>query len=259
MSNTRFIKNSQNLALTATLKNGTGGGAPSTVEDSAYPMTNALQSDRYTPWLTPSGAATPIQFDIDLGSSLSVNAIGLHGFRLHSGSMGTLTITYGTSYAPGTSWGTISGATLTANRDVVVIAGPSSARYIRLSFAHTSAIFSVGKLLVAITPTLDAGGIYSPGSTETPFRYQTVIEGPSGQPAINDVGDQGNLWDMRFTQITTAAKDVLDQLGGEAYPFSLLDENDLLFEVMLAGASGVACERVFTDVWNVSVPLKRLP
>jgi hypothetical protein len=64
---------------------------------------------------------------------------------------------------------------------------------------------------------------------------------------------------MRFTQITTAAKDVLDQLGGEAYPFSLLDENDLLFEVMLAGASGVACERVFTDVWNVSVPLKRLP
>lgn len=259
MSNTRFVTNSQNLALAATLKNGTGGGAPALSESDDYPMSNALFHDRYTPWLTPSGAASPIQFDIDLGSSLSVKVIGLHGFRLHSGSMGTLTITYGTTYAPATSWGTITGATLTANRDAVVIAGPSNARYIRLSFAHTSAIFSVGKLLVAITPTLDAGGIYSPGSTETPFRYQTVIEGPSGQPAVNDVGDQGNLWEMRFTQITTAAKDVLDQLGAEAYPFSLLDENDLLYEVMIAGATGVPCERVYQDVWNVTLPLKRLP
>jgi len=266
MANTRFVASIGNYALYSSILNGTGGGAPALSEATGYPMSNALQHDRYTQWQVAGGAGTPVNYDFDLGLNRDLYAIGLHGFRLLSGTMGDLTIQYAAAvagYVPGawSTFGTIAAASLNASgvRDVVSVdTTPPSGRYIRLSFVHTTAVWSVGKVFATGTPTINAGVVYDIGGVETELRYQLVTTGPTGHPLLEDIGDQGRAWTVGFSAVSTATKNLLIGLGQQSRPFSLVDENDALYEVRTQ--SGVVmATRVFNDLWNVSLELVRLP
>ena len=265
MANIRFFRNSQNEALTengATLKNGSGGGAPAEASDSAYPMSNALLADRYSPWRTNNTpAGTPVNLDVDLGGTLSIYAIGVHGFTLISGSMGTLTLGYQTGTYNGagsfTTFGTISAASLTTSRDrAVVDTGTQSARSLRWSFAHTSAIWSVGKVFAVVAPTIDCDALM-PGSLYTPVRYQTENVGPSGIPAITDHNRDGFLWSLDLGPVSSALRLAVWTIVNSASPVSMIDDADKLEEVRIPGGQ-IPSPRAFST-YNPRLDLTRLP
>jgi len=264
MANTRFFRSSQNLALTATLKNGSGGGAPSLAESSASPMSNAIQHDRYTPWMTNSTpAASPVNLDIDLGSTVSVYALGVHRYRLLAGTAGTLTIGTQTGAYNGagafTTFGTISSANLTSSKDRAVIdTSTVSTRSVRFSFAHTSAVWSVGKLWVVVAPTIDLGQIYAIGSVLTPVRYQVENVGPSGIPMVDDFNEDGFLWSLDLSVVTTATKTAVWTTVNSGRSCSMLDDNDKLEEVRVVGGA-IPTARMMTDAYAPRLELARLP
>jgi len=274
VAGTRFILSSANQCLAATLKNGTGGGAPAVSEATGYPMTNALQHDRYSFWQVASGSGTPFAFDVDLGEDNLITVAGLHGFRLLSGTMGTFVVYYASAaqgYNPaawaGGTFGSVSGATLgtsgvTANRDIAIVAAVQTTRYLRYSFTHTTAVWSVGKLLASVAPTILAGAdtIYGAGGVETDYRTQIVTAGASGHPVIEDLGDQGKAWQVTFPAVSTATKDLLRSLASSARPFSMLDDTDALYEVRIQSGA-IQCSRPYggnSALWDVTVELVRL-
>lgn len=262
MANTRWFRSSQNLILAGTLKNGSGGGAPAENSDTAYPMSNALQHDRYTPWKTPSTPpASPINIDVDLGGTFSVYALGVHRYELLSGTAGTLTIgTQTGAYSGGgafTTFGTISSANLTSSKDRAVIdTATVSARSVRFSFAHTSAVFAVGKLWAVIAPTIEV--MYSPGAVLTPYRAIVETVGPDGIPYVNDYNEDGFLWSLGFENTTNANKLTLWTLVNSGRSCSMLDDSDKLEEVRVVGGA-VPTTRVFIDPWSPRLDLARLP
>ena len=266
MANFRFFRNTQNEALTengATLKNGSGGGAPAEASDPLNTMSNALTADRYSVWKTNNTpAASPVNLDVDLGSALSIYAIGVHGFTLVGGSMGTLTIQTQTgSYTPAGTWttfGTIASANLTSSRDRAVIDTNTvaSVRSIRWSFAHTSGIWTVGKVWAVVAPTIDCDALM-PGSMYTPTRYQTEVVGPSGIPAITDSARDGFLWSLDLGPVGSALKLAVWSIVNSANPVSMLDDADKLEEVRIPGGQ-IPSPRFFST-YNPRLDLTRLP
>jgi hypothetical protein len=268
MGTTRFVTNANNLGLGATLKNGSGGGAPALASATGYPMANTLTKARYVPFVSASGAASPINLDFDQGGDTAVKAIGLHALSVLSGTLGTITISYATAaegYVPGAwphTYGTIASSAFSGHRDACVVAN-ATMRYWRISIAHTSAQISLGKVLLAATLT-DLGYIYWPGSTETIVRYDTAMVGPAGLPNIQTRPYLGKLWQMTMDTVTGTQLATLQGLAASGDPFSLIDEGSLLEEVMIQGgqisaARKYAAGAAANDVWAASLPLQRLP
>lgn len=265
MANLRFARSSQNLAVLGTVQNGVGTNAPALQEDSQYPMSNAAQADRYTPWKTPgTPPSSPLNIDIDLGAAFSIYAIGVHRYNLLGGSAGTLTVQTQTGSYNGTgtwtTFGTIASANLTSSKDRCVIDTNTvaSVRSIRWSFAHTSGIWSVGKLFAIITPTVDLGNSYAVGSVLTPVRYQTVQVDANGIPDIDDHNEDGFLWSLDLGYTTSAIRLSMWTLVNSGAPVSMIDENDKLEEVRVVGGQ-IATEHTFLSVYHPRLELARLP
>lgn len=262
MADSRFFRSSQNVALSGTLKNGSGGGAPAETSDPSFPMLQAIQHDRMTPWKTPSTpASSPINLDIDFGSTLSIYAMGVHRYELFSGSAGTLTMQTQTgTYTPGGTWttfGTISGANLTSSRDrAAVDTNTVSCRSGRWSFAHTSGVFAVGKVWAVVAPTITKQ--YAKDSVLTPVRYITENVDSNGVAFINDYMEDGFLWSLDLGVCTSAEKIAIWTLVNSGRSCSMLDDADKLEEVRVVGGQ-IPTARAFDTVYFPRIELARLP
>ena len=253
MSNTRLVLT--NRAIGATLKNGTGGGAPALDEVSPYTMAKALTADRWMPWQATPGAS-PIQFDIDLGSALAVTCAGVHGFRSSAFAMGasTVNVMYATAY-PGGPW--------TSAETFSMISGPrdsgktfasQSKRYWRFEIDHGGSSFTIGKFLLGVIT--DLGAIHSPGGEQTPFRNRLESAMPSGVIVANDLGDPGMDFTLPFGLVTAAKRTTLQGMHLATGSFSLFDADDGLYEVILRNGR-VPTRRVY--LFDVDAELTRLP
>ena len=64
-----------NSIATATLKNGTGGGAPARDEDAAHLMEAAQNADRNALWSTSATPTSPLNVDFTWGSSRTIEIV----------------------------------------------------------------------------------------------------------------------------------------------------------------------------------------
>lgn len=263
MSTTRFLLT--NLAVAnGSLLNGTGGGAPATVQATGFPMTNALTADRYTLWKSSTAPASPVYYDVDLGLNRSVRACGVHGLRTSSISVFFVNVYYATAatgYPPssGGAWTSFAAMNAASSpRDLGSVNGSNVlARFWRFEFVVSgSGFFSVGKLSLGLLS--DLGIVYSPGTQAQIIRYRTEAATPAGQPVINDFGDAGRLWTLNFESITSATLSTLQSLASQTGSFIYVDDLSAFYEVALQGGS-FSWTRRFTDLYSAQVNLQRLP
>jgi len=82
MAVVQLYKRNYLAGTNATLKNGTGGGAPAISEDPAWPMSNLLLADRYSYWKINVADENPgIAVDFDIGFAGSFDSAGYSMMR----------------------------------------------------------------------------------------------------------------------------------------------------------------------------------
>jgi hypothetical protein len=252
-----------NLIATATLKNGTGGGAPALDQSTGYPTSNLKTSDRYTLWKTgdpPSGS--PVQVDFDLGSNKTVTSVGVLGYRGPFGTAVTSVAIYSAAsasgYPPGawTLQATINVNALFDTRDFGAIIASVSHRYWRFEFTHGGTAWSIGKLWVG--NATDLGAIHSPGGLYAPFRNRLETPLPNGAVVLSDLGDPGADWTLPWQTITSSLRTTLLSLQQQTGSFLMIDPDDNFFEVYLVGGRAETL-RQFTTTFDANLALRRLP
>lgn len=256
MSNTRFSLT--NLVETGTIKNGSGGGAPVTNESGAFTMTRAQNSDRRSLWKTSAGAS-PILFDIDLGSAQSVMVGAVLGLNtLPSNDGGVLTVQYANAYYPG-AWTTLgTAAWASGDRDVGVLAAAQSYRYWRFSIAPTSMLdISAGRLWLGTLATYDLGGIHSPGGISSPFQNRLEQPMQDGSFNLNALGYPGRDFALPFNKVPLATRDQLLAIAAASGTVLLADAEDDVYECVVTG--GRANVARGNNLYDVALELKRCP
>lgn len=243
-----------------TIKNGTGGGAPARDERTGYLMDNALYRDRYTAWGTAATPASPLYFDVDLGSDKSVACAAVLGLRAATGVPATCVVKSATAaagYAPG-PWTTRATLTLgsTTERDAGAVFAATSARYWRFEFTTVSTAFYLGRLWLGASD--DLGMLYSKGSSETPIVFGVSDVLPGGIPVDAYIGDEGRMWSLRFETVLAATRNSWLTALRTKQSFVLFDDADACFEVRLPQRS-VPTDRTAYNVYTVNVELTRLP
>jgi hypothetical protein len=258
MANTRFLVT--NLAGSGTLKNGSGGGAPGLDEVTGYPMTNALQWDRYTLWKQSSGA--DMNLDIDLGSASTVQAFGIFGQRGVSSTTaltGVEVFTQTGSYTPGGTWTSQGTITVGAKRDAGMILANSvaSVRSVRFAFDVASA-FTLGRVWAGALD-YDMGGIYSPGARRT-FVKPRIRNVALGMVTVATVvGDDRYLFDLPYESIDSTMQGKLLAVAQAARSIIYVDHDSNFYECLLAGDQ-FSQEHVWNSsaVYNASLGLEQL-
>lgn len=256
MANARFIVT--NRCIGATLKNGSGGGAPVANELAAYPMTNALTADRWRVWRTSAAPAGPQQFDLDFGTARSIDAAAIHGFRVTTGFLVTDVLVRYLSAGgyPAGTWTTVATISLAASpRDMGAVFGSVSGRYWRFEFTNTGQ-FSVGKLCLGAV--LDTGGEGGRGAESTPFRNRIEQPFVSGGMAIHDLGDPGRDLSLPFPTINSTRRDTLLGLADVTGSLTFIDAGSVFYEVCIRGGR-VPVSRNGYSLYAAGLEMARLP
>lgn len=259
MSTTRFL--ATNLFENATLKNGTGGGAPALDEVSGYPMSNALTRGRYTVWQEAAGSS--LDFDIDLGANRSFSVFGFQNHRPTTSAglgMTTIDLSYvpaASGYPPGawTTIGTLSG--LGGARDYLTSFGAVSGRYVRISITCFDA-FTLGRFWLGVTD-YDLGVIYMPGRQRT--RQQAVVDqrAPGGILYRSWTGDDYEALTLPFDEATSAILADVRELAALRQSLIYWDHLDGVQEVLVRdGAVSDSHERPGDVAYDTSLELVTL-
>jgi hypothetical protein len=253
---------SANLVEAATLKNGTGGGAPALAEISPYAMSNALTSDRYTLWKGPGGLGT-VEYDLAFSGNKTVTAVAILGLRLAAGSSITGLNVYSAAsasgYPPGawTLQSALSGPIVAPSvRDIGAVIASVSHRYWRFEFVNPSDFFTVGHLWVG-NPT-DLGYVHGPGGIYAPFRNRLETPMPSGAVVLADLGDPGADFTLPWPSVQTALRTKLLTMQAAAGSFLLVDADGNFFEVYAKGGR-VQTQRDFSTLFSANIELSRMP
>jgi len=250
-----------NHVQTATLKNGTGGGAPAREETSPYVMENAKNSDRSTVWMTSAVPGAPTDYDVDLGSNKTVTAAAILGYRMTPGGSLTNCEVYSAAsaagYPPGV-WNLQTTITIGtgAPRDMGNIFSSISHRYWRFRFGIPTAAFSIGRLWLG-APT-DLGLYHSPGGLFSPYQNRLETPQPNGSIVISPLGDPGMDIVLPFDNAPTALKTTLSALTDQAGSFLLIDPDTNFYEVILKQGR-VPRVRRFNSAYSVTLEMARLP
>lgn len=269
MSNSRFVLT--NHALAATLKNGTGGGAPAREEESPYLMERLLGRDRYGFWRTSStfGAGT-VQVDLDLGAAKDITFVGVLGYRAATDAVVDVTIYSATAYGPG-PWTAraapaMSGAPRTsltgpyAPRDVGEQIGTISARYWRFEFGCTGQ-FQAGTLALGVVT--DLGAAHGPGAISSPYRFRNEQSLVGGSVVIEDLGDMGRDMSIPLPQALEARRSVIEGLADAPGSFLYLDPFNHVFEVFIPGGARIDVQRLLyagsSSIHSIDLKMVRLP
>ena len=249
-----------NRITAATLKNGTGGGAPALIEQSPYLMSNLIGTDRYTVWKSsPLSNPTQYNIDFDLGGNKTLDALALLGHRYLVGSGISYDISYQTgAYNPVGVWTFV--ATLSVGqtvRDVGFQFGPVTARSVRFTAVPSGAgtVVTLGKFFAG--DLTDLGGIGTTPGYE-PYRNRSEISQPNGATVLFDVGDPGADFTLPWPSIPLATRATLLTIQGASGSFVMVDPDGAFFEVYAKGGR-VSTARRFSTLFDANVELARMP
>ena len=251
-----------NLLATATLKNGTGGGAPALDETSPYTMAKTQTSDRSSVWKTADPpSASPLNVDFDLGSNKTVTAAAILGYRTSAGlaasSLKIYSAPSSAGYVPAawTLQGTIS--SISGNpRDAGVVFSSVSQRYWRFEFTHAGNAWSAGRLWLG-NPT-DLGLIHTPGGVDRPFANRLETPQPNGAIVINALGDPGRDFSLPFASQDSSLRDTLQNLHTQTGSIIYVDSEARFFECIVKGGA-VPASRPWNTLYDLQLELTRLP
>jgi len=259
----------------ALLKNGTGGGAPARDEIAGYPMENALNVDRYTPYIVDFGS--DFKYDVDLGANHIVGLIALLNMGiLFPGDVGLYNVSlveYSTSvngYPPTapSSWTSVPGdwplSIPLGQRDIGLVFTSGgvpvtvNARYFRIHLDSAGAAslgrFHLGKF------DWDPGFLYNPGAeNERLYRTTRLIMG-SGAPVVTRVGRDSRRFTLPLNAITDAQRATLNAVADQPNPFAYFDPQDEVHEVRLYQDS-FQSNHIWAapGLWNATMALEKLP
>ncbi len=249
-----------NLIPAATLKNGSGGGAPAVVEYASYPLANVLEDDQYVIWNTGAAPGTPVQVDITLSAATAITAVSVHGLRVPAGSSVTSLKVYRQTgvYTPGGTW-TLIGTVSNPGRHAGLTLASTSVDSLRYEFACTGQ-FQTGKFFAG-APWSVGGGTYigNPGLESTPVRNAVLYELPSGSVFSFNLGDTGRDIAVALTELTETDMDTLQGLAALTSPFVFVDSRDRFWNVTLAGKSVPTRQTSVNPLYAVDLALKVIP
>jgi len=239
MAYTRLSKSAYNavLATATVLKNGTGGGAPALTETASNPMANLQTVDRFTVWASGASAPDPLYVHYDLGSDLSIVAVGYHAMRVAAGASLPSSVVVGSRTAAGGYSGTpgdyTTRATLSAGLDVESEITPASARYWQFTINGIpgAAGCTLGKLAL-ITQLDNLGLVHSPGGQVTITQPQARTRTPGGVLASTVFGNPYRSYSLPFLAVPAATKATLEAYGTQGTPFIYIDQDGLAFECL---------------------------
>jgi hypothetical protein len=257
MSNVRFILSGSNrgrkIAETSArpiLINGNGAysGAPALVQDSAFPMSNALLPDRvsriwYTGGPSPANSGQDLIVELDIAASpVSIAAVGFLGLSLTPG--GSFPTTCDVEYLPGTVYNPTTGwlvamsfSGISSGRDHIKTFPPISAKFWRFKFIIAGSAsglgFSLASFVVATSPT-DLGFLYSRAS-ETIVRPTTVVEGYGRTPVVTRTGLPFRRFVLAYDNNDLTTRQIFDNLGNEPGAFIYLAPDDKPYECIIDG------------------------
>jgi hypothetical protein len=225
-----------NLIQTATLKNGTGGGAPIRDEVAPWLMENAQNKDRTFVWQQSSGAG-PQSVDYNLAGTSTVSFFAALGHRgAPSSSVGATAVnvyTQNGAYAAGGTWAFRGQIILGAGvRDGILITTIANVNSIRYEHVVSSA-FTIGRHF-ASGIDLDLGIISSSGRTRA--LVKPILENEVGaNPTKTRVGDNHYMLNLPYKNITAAILANLRAIAAKDDPFLLVDYDGTPYECVIEG------------------------
>lgn len=256
-----------------TVKNNGVGLSPPREEDPLYPMENAFNGDRFSPWRTSAAPPEPTSFDADMGANRTVNALGILGLTPTASSFPTtLFPQYSVNGSPGagvgyppTSWNPFNPATISINglRDAVLLpSSPVTARYVRFDFLNVIGFpFSVGRLFVAST-ILTMGVAYSPNAEFEPVDFWASVRTTLQNEVRTKVALPAERRFCDFLSVPTATLNVLRNsaaLGRRHTSFILLSPFDEVLEVFGRIKWRHSYGDGSSDLWDVRLEMEQLP
>lgn len=259
MSNSRF--SITNYAEAATIKNGSGGGAPARDETSPFLMERALNADRYSLYKTGSGGAA-FAIDIDLGSIKAVRVAAMLGLTLvPTTGAAILTIYYASSYYPG-AWSTFGATDIwqDGRRDSGVVASAAtSARYWRfnLVLGGGATDFTLGRLWLGNTSSHDLGGRHSPGGESSPFQNRLEQGQQDGSIVLTTLGYPGRDFTLPFNQVPETKRNMLTGVAAVQGSVVFVDAEDDIYEVVVRGGRASVSQAGL--LYSAGLEMARLP
>lgn len=245
----------------ATLKNGSGGGAPALDEVSPWVMTMAQNRDRGMPW--QASAAGFIDVDFDLGSNKSVGLLAVLGHRsAPSGAIGATAcdvLTQTGAYTPGGVWTSRGVITLGSGvRDGGYEIAPVTARSVRFSFTAAQA-FTIGRLFAG-TVEQDFDCVSSPGYARKPITQRIENRMADGSPFFTIFGEERWEYSLPYEDIDETLFDKVLAVARQSRTFVMLDRDDTAFEAFVPQASFQhALKHDLPDVHDAQLLIETLP
>lgn len=267
--NTIFIRNKDNATLAAgvSISNGSGG-APTLTQDLAYPMSNLLNSSRYSVWATGPSPPDPtiVHMTVPNSNVVAWGFLGLRGaivpgfveLAYRSASAG-----YSTNPGDYTPLSTLSGS---GAIDKVFRHASTPMRYLQFKFSFVpSSGWAMGKFLVAkakddwFFDTPDAGALYSPGSSRVIIAPQVRVASQAGEPHVTAVGAYAyRRFSLRFANVGDVTRAFVESFAQETKPATYLAGDGTAVEVLPVPDS-VKVEHVWLNRWTCSVEMESLP
>lgn len=232
MASLRF--GTANLLATATLRNGTGGGAPALDEVSPWLTANVQNGDRGLPW---QGTATG-NVDMTLASASSLALFAVLGARgAPSSAVGVASVEVFTqtgAYVPGGTWTSRGTVTLGSGvRDGGFIVSPvASVGSVRYTVTATTA-FTIGRLWAGAVD-VDLLVVSSPGYQRTRVIPQLRSIMGGGTPHLTTAGDVRWLYMLPYQDIGATLNTKLLAIGSRGGSFVFVDRDGAFYEVVTA-------------------------
>lgn len=188
MGTARFIL--ANHLLTASVRNGGGGGLPAREETSPHVMENAFTADRQTPWQSAGTPTSPFEFWINLGSTLATTGCAVLGHRpsLPGAVTNVVVASMASSAVPGTPTTRATLSFAADERDKGAAFSTISAQYWKISFTNSGA-WSTGRIVLGTV--VDLGLASGPGADVSRHQNRSEAQLPSGSFVIETLGDPG--------------------------------------------------------------------
>lgn len=244
-----------NLLQSATLKNGTGGGAPARDEVSPWVMENALDRDRGHVW---QGAAT-VNYDALLPSADSVEVFAMLGRRpAPNGGAGITSVAFkhqSGAYTPGGAF-TTAGTTgfSPTQRDGGVIA---TAIVDTLRFTVTASTgYTVGRLWAGSINDLEC--VSSPGYSRRWIDPYLESRMADQSPFITYTGEGHWEYTLPYEGADSNLYEFLREVGQTRHTFVLIDRDSTIYEARVRAPFEHTLMHDFPDWQNTALVLETL-
>ena len=241
MGTARFIL--ANHLLTASVRNGGGGGLPVREETSPHVMENAFTADRQTPWQSAGTPTNPFEFWIGMSSSHATTGVALLGFRpITPGAVGSVVISSGASSAVPGTYTTRATLSFSADaRDKGAAFSTVSAQYWKVSFANSGG-WSLGRIVLGTV--VDLGLASGPGADVSRHQNRSEAQLPIGSFVIETLGDPGATFSILVNVASETDFENFATIAAWAGTVVYIDPDGNVYECLVPGGQ-LAAQRGF--------------